>query len=83
MAGGRSAELVSDGCTGFQWAHEIWPGVYECCVEHDFGGSDGTLLDCWTGAGMPIAFAGFALLVMILLRPAYHWLRERGWWPGG
>lgn len=72
---------ISDGCTGFQWAHEVWSGVYECCVVHDFGGSDGTLLDCWSDAGMPIAFAGLALLVMIVLRPVYHWLRDRGWWP--
>ena len=47
-------ESISDGCTGFWWAELIWPGVYECCVEHDVGGSDSTLLDCWTGQGCPL-----------------------------
>ena len=78
---GHDAAGVSDGCTGVPFFHDLWAGAYECCVEHDLGGSDGVLLDCWQAADVPLAFAAFAILVMIILRPVYHWLRDRGWWP--
>lgn len=67
--------MVSDGCTGFTWAEWIWP-IRACCEAHDAGGSDGALLDCWTGAGMPIGIAGLALLVMIIARPIYRLIKK-------
>lgn len=74
------ASLVSDGCTGFWWAQWIWD-IVACCETHDFGGSDGTLLDCWTDNGMPIAFAAGAVFVMTVCRPVYH--RIKKWKNGG
>lgn len=70
----------SDGCTGFWAAELIWP-IHECCVEHDFGGSDGTLLDCLYAAGVPMALAVLGVLIMVLFRPVYHWLKRKGLWP--
>jgi hypothetical protein len=69
--------FVSDGCTGFQWAEWIWPAIHECCATHDYGGSDGQLLDCLTGAGgVPAMLALVGIAIMVLARPAYElWLR--------
>lgn len=70
---------LSDGCTGFWWAEFIWP-VHQCCVEHDFGGTDGVLLDCIINAGVPAVLATFAVFGMAFWRPLYEaWLRFKGW----
>lgn len=71
------AGWLDAGCTGFQWAELIWPGIRTCCIDHDLGGSDGALLDClltflpgWTG---PLAAIGVAL--MLVARPIYEHMR--------
>lgn len=70
--------VLDTGCTGFQWAEWIWPGISQCCTTHDLGGSDGALLDClltglpgWLG---PFAAIGVAL--MLAARPLYERLRS-------
>ena len=71
--------LVTDGCTGFWWAELIWP-IHQCCVEHDFGGTDGVLLDCIITAGVPAALAAFAVFGMAFWRPVYEaWLGLKSW----
>lgn len=79
MAARLDTPGVTDGCTGFWWAELIWP-IYECCVEHDFGGSDGVLLDCIIGAGVPAALAALAVFIMAFFRPIYEaMLRLKTW----
>jgi hypothetical protein len=79
MAGSGTVDLVSDGCSGFQWAEGLFPAVRQCCVEHDFGGSNGTLLDCLESVlplwAYPIAAVFVAL--MIIVRPLYRKLKRR------
>lgn len=72
----------SDGCTGFWWA-ELFFEVRDCCVAHDLGGTDGVLLDCLMAATPEWAWPVVALCVavMVLFRPAYHWLKRKGLWP--
>ena len=79
---GTGTHPVSDGCTGFWWAEEAFDGVRECCVDHDMGGTDGTLLDCllvilpmWAWAP-----AAFCVALMILFRPVYHRIKRIGKW---
>jgi len=69
---------MSDGCTGF-WLFELFFPIRDCCVVHDAGGSDGTLLDCLLSATPPWAWPVVALCVaiMIFFRPVYHWLKKR------
>lgn len=75
MATGHDAAGVSDGCTGFGWAEWIWP-VYDCCADHDFGGTDGVLLDCLSSAGVPVTLAALGIAIMAFWRPLYElWLR--------
>lgn len=66
--------MVSDGCTGFQWAEWLFPSIHGCCVIHDGGGSDGVLLDCLQANLPPWAWALAALAVaaMVLVRPVYR-----------
>lgn len=74
------AHAPSDGCTGFQWLEGFFPTIRDCCVVHDAGGSDGTLLDCLQAGLPPWAWAAAALCVglMIGLRPVYVvWQRWR------
>lgn len=79
MAGSGTVDLVSDGCSGFQWAEWFFPAIRACCVTHDFGGSNGTLLDCLEGVlpwwAYPIAAVFVAL--MIIARPLYRKLKRR------
>ncbi len=70
---------LSDGCTGFQWAEWLFT-VRACCDVHDFGGSDGTLLDCllantpeWT---WPLV--GLCVVLMLLFRPLYRLFKPKG-----
>lgn len=69
------------GCTGFQWAQWIWPDIAACCSAHDIGGSDGALLDCLVGAGVPAVLTALGVLIMAAIRPIYilseRW-RNRG-----
>jgi len=69
--------MTSDGCTGFQWA-EWFFDIRHCCVVHDAGGSDGTLLDCLRVV-VPLwayALAAFGVAIMTLFRPIYHRLKK-------
>lgn len=70
--------MTSDGCTGFQWAEWLFD-IRSCCVAHDFGGSDGALLDCllnntpaWLGVPVILAVA-----LMYALRPIVRKWRNR------
>lgn len=75
--------IGSDGCTGFQWAEWLFPKISKCCLIHDAGGTDGTLLDCLQmnlpGWAWPAAAAGVA--IMVLLRPIYvkwqQWRKDK------
>ncbi len=66
--------MISDGCSGFGWAEWLFPTIRSCCVDHDFGGSDGALLDCLQQSLPPWAWAIAAVCVagMILIRPIYR-----------
>jgi hypothetical protein len=79
MAGSGTTDLVSDGCSGFGWAEWFFPAARQCCVVHDFGGSNGTLLDCLESVlpfwAYPIAAVFVAL--MIIVRPLYRKLKRR------
>lgn len=79
MAGSGTAKLVSDGCSGFQWAEWLFPDARMCCVAHDFGGSNGELLDCLQSVLPPWAYviAAFFVALMILFRPVYRALFKR------
>jgi len=46
---------------------------------HDFGGSNGQLLDCLQSVLPHWAYviAAFCVALMILFRPLYHWLKRR------
>jgi len=70
--------MISDGCTGFQWAEALFP-VRACCEIHDAGGTDGGLLDCLMQNTPPTTWpiVGLCVAVMILVRPAYRWFRNR------
>ena len=73
--------MISDGCTGF-WFLEVLFGIRPCCVFHDIGGSDGTLLDCLL-QNTPTELAPLVALcvaVMILFRPVYHRLKAFCHW---
>lgn len=72
-------DLPTDGCSGFQILELIFPSITQCCAVHDNGGTDGMLLDClqanlpgWAWAG-----AAFCVALMILLKPAYNWLKSK------
>lgn len=69
----------SDGCTGFGWAEWVFPAIRQCCVAHDYGGSNGQLLDCLQSVLPHWAYviAAFCVALMILFRPLYHWLKRR------
>lgn len=71
--------MVSDGCSGFQWAEWIFPAIRDCCVVHDLGGSNGALLDCLQAVLPHWAYviAGFCVALMILVRPLYRALKRR------
>lgn len=72
-------DFVSDGCSGFQWAEALFPAIRQCCTTHDYGGSNGQLLDCLQSVLPHWAYviAAFCVALMILLRPLYHWLKRR------
>ncbi len=73
--------MVSDGCSGFWFLEWFFPAITACCTVHDFGGSDGTLLDCLQG-GLPQwawAPAAFCVALMVLFRPIWH--RIKPWLP--
>ena len=71
---------MTDGCSGFQWAELIWPAIHDCCAMHDYGGSDGQLLDCLQSVLPPWAWAiaAFCVALMILLRPLYRLIKPKG-----
>lgn len=70
--------MVSDGCSGFQWAESLFPQITQCCVVHDFGGSNGALLDCLQAVLPHWAYviAAFCVAVMILFRPFYRLVKK-------
>ena len=70
---------MSDGCTGFWLAEWVFPATRACCTGHDFGGSNGQLLDCLQSVLPHWAYviAAFCVALMILLRPLYHWFKRR------
>ncbi len=70
--------MTSDGCTGFWPLEWIFPKISECCSVHDFGGTDGTLLDCLQTALPPWAWAiaAFCVTLMILFRPIYNLIKR-------
>lgn len=70
--------MVSDGCTGFWWAEAIFPAITQCCAAHDFGASNGSLLDCLEGVLPDWAYplAGICVAVMIVFRPLYHLVKK-------
>lgn len=71
--------MTSDGCTGFGWAEWIFPAITQCCTVHDFGGSNGTLLDCLQSVlpGWAYVIAAFCVALMILFRPIYQWIKKQ------
>lgn len=79
MADGGTDRLVSDGCSGYGWAEWFFPAARDCCVEHDFGGSNGQLLDCLQSVLPPWAYvvAAFCVALMVLVRPVYRWLKRK------
>lgn len=66
--------MTSDGCSGFQWAEWIFPAIRDCCVAHDLGGSNGTLLDCLESVlpGWAYPLAAVCVVLMIFVRPIYR-----------
>jgi hypothetical protein len=80
MADSGTDRLVTDGCTGFQVAEWLFPAIRACCEVHDFGGTDGALLDCLMGVlpqwTWPVAALCVAL--MVLVRPIYRLVRPKG-----
>jgi hypothetical protein len=79
MAGSGTVDLVSDGCSGFGWAEWLFPAARQCCVAHDFGSSNGQLLDCLQSV-LPhwaYIFAAFFVALMVLFRPLYRALFKR------
>lgn len=73
--------FISDGCS---WSPDLW--IRQCCVEHDLGGSDLQFWQCivedspFLGPAAYI-FASIFVLIMILGRPFYNWikhLKEKG-----
>ena len=70
--------MVSDGCTGFWLAEWVFPAVRDCCVAHDFGSSNGALLDCLQGVLPSWAYviAAFCVAIMILFRPLYRMVKR-------
>ena len=72
--------MESDGCSGFQWIERLFDGVRDCCVVHDYGGSDGQLLDCLQSVLPPWAWAiaAFCVALMVLFRPIYRLLKPKG-----
>lgn len=70
---------LSDGCTGFGLFELFFP-IKDCCVAHDWGGSDGQLLDCLFASlpGWAWAPAAFCVALMILLRPIYRLFKPKG-----
>jgi hypothetical protein len=79
MAGSGTVDLVSDGCSGFQWAEWFFPAIHACCRAHDFGSSNGQLLDCLQSVLPPWAYviAAFFVALMVLFRPLYRALFKR------
>lgn len=69
---------VSDGCTGFWLFEWLFPAIRSCCEIHDFGGSNGTLLDCLEGVlpGWAYPVAGICVALMILARPLYQAIKR-------
>lgn len=63
---------IPEGFGGADWTH--------CCVEHDLGGRDGALADCFQDAGVPIFLALLMVTIMAGLRPLYMAGQRRGWW---
>lgn len=79
MGTGLSTTEV-DGCTGVPWYHQVWEGSYQCCVEHDLGGTDERLAECWLDIGMPAIIVTLSIAVMVMLRPLYHfwqWIERK------
>lgn len=74
-----TSTVVSDGCTGFWWTEWFFPAVRACCRDHDFGGSNGQLLDCLQSVLPYWAYviAGFFVALMILVRPLYRLLTRK------
>jgi len=70
--------MTSDGCTGFWPLEWLFPKISACCSVHDFGGTDGTLLDCLQSALPPWAWAiaAFCVALMILFRPVYNLIKR-------
>lgn len=71
--------MTYDGCTGFQWLEPFF-AIRTCCDVHDFGGSDGTLLDCLLNATPHWAWpvVGLCVTIMLLLRPIYRLVKSKG-----
>ena len=71
---------LSDGCTGYGLFEWIWPAIRDCCAVHDYGGTDGQLLDCLQSAlpGWAWAPAALCVALMILLRPIYRLFKPKG-----
>lgn len=70
--------MESDGCSMFQWTELFFPATRACCELHDFGGTDGQLLDCLFGV-LPwwaYAVASFFVAAMVLFRPIYQRLKH-------
>lgn len=67
-----------DGCTGFPDRLFQWDWS-TCCDVHDFGGTDGQLLDCLFSTVPEWAWPIMALCValMVLFRPIYRILSRR------
>lgn len=79
LASSSRRKMPSDGCTGFQWAEQLF-SIHACCVAHDLGGTDGALLDCLMSNApewlWPIVALSVAL--MVLVRPLYRLIKPKG-----
>lgn len=71
--------MISDGCTGFQWAERLFP-IRQCCDVHDAGGGDFELVGCLL-ANTPVSVwpivAGCAVLALLVGRPLLRLLKGR------
>lgn len=72
--------MESDGCTGFWFFEPVFPDITACCADHDWGGTDGQLLDCLQSV-LPTwawAIAAFCVALMVLFRPVYRRFKDKG-----
>lgn len=67
------------GCTGFPDRLGSLDFT-ACCVAHDMGGTDQALFQCLNDVAPALApVFGVCIVLMIVARPFYMWMQDRGW----